>query len=127
MKVTGITVELMVMDVDSSVEFYRDVLGFNLLAREDDDGKSYWAKMELNGFSLSFKAEDRMKSEVAFMREQSIGGSTALCFQVEDLEGYHGKVETQCEMLNLPHPTPCGATQFSMKDNSGYILTFERF
>ncbi len=128
MKVTEILLELMVKDVDASVQFYQQVLGFEVLASEQtNDGATYWAKLKLNNFVLSFKEEQRLKNEEASFRGLEVGGSMAICFQVQDLEAYHGQVHTQCQLLNHPHLTPCGATQFSMRDNSGYIIIIERF
>ena len=127
MKVNGIVLELMVKDVEKTIRFYKQVLQFELVTSEKEKDKMYWAMMVLNGFFLSFKEEQKLKREVGFMKDQTIGGSTAICFQVEELEEFHTKVNKACEVLNHPHVTAYEATQFSMKDNNGYILTFERF
>ncbi len=127
MKVNGIVLELMVKDVEKTIRFYQQVLGFELAASERDKDKMYWAMMVLNGFFLSFKEEQTLKREVDFMKDRTIGGSTAICFQVDGLEEFHSKVNKACEVLNHPHTTVYDATQFSMKDNNGYILTFEKF
>ena len=127
MKVKEIVIELMVKDVDASVHFYNEVLGFKLLASEEDNGRKYWAKLNLHDFHISMKEESRIKNEVPFLKDREIGGTTALCFQVDNLEEYHERVNNKCILLDHPHITPCGSMQFSMKDNNGYILTFERF
>jgi len=128
MKVSEILLELMVTDVDASVQFYRQVLGFTVVASEQNEaGATYWAKMQLQHFIISFKEEQRLKNEEESFQGLPVGGSMAICFQVEDLEAYHGQVQHQCRLLNHPHLTPCGATQFSMRDNSGYIIIIERF
>ncbi|WP_185154099.1 glyoxalase/bleomycin resistance/extradiol dioxygenase family protein [Fulvivirga sp. M361] len=127
MKVNQIAIELIVRDVAETVEFYQSTLGFELLVSEEEEGKMYWAKLEMKGFYVSFKEEQRLKKEVDFMKDHPIGGSIAICLQVEDLTGFYNKVSEACELLDHPHLTPCGATQFSMKDNNGYIITVERF
>ena len=117
----------MVPDVDQTVYFYHKVIGFELLAQEEDAGGSiYWALICLNGFKISFKDELRMKKEVPYLKETQVGSSAAICFKVDDLEGYWEKTKNQCDLLDHPHITPCGSTQFSMKDLHGYLLTFER-
>ena len=127
MKVNQIALELMVRDVAETVEFYKSALGFELLMSEEEEGKMYWAKLGMKEFYVSFKEEQRLKREVDFMKDQFIGGSIAICLQVEDLTGFHNKVSEACDLLDHPHLTPCGATQFSMKDNNGYIVTVEKF
>ncbi len=128
MEVSEIIVELMVKDVDATVSFYREALGFQLLASEQDSaGRSYWAKMSFEGFLISFKEELRLKQECEFMREKEVGGSMSICVVVEEIELLHARFEEKFLLLDHPHLTPCGATQFSLMDNNGYILTFMRF
>ena len=126
--INEITIELMVPRVEQSVHFYQEVLGFELLAKEEEDQAGiYWALMSLNGFRVSFKEERRMKKEVEYLKDSKIGSSAAICFRVDDLEGHWEKIKYKYDLLNHPHITPCGSTQFSMKDLNGYLLTFERF
>ncbi|MEM6829158.1 MAG: VOC family protein [Bacteroidota bacterium] len=127
MNVNQILLELMVVDVDQTIDFYEQVLGFELLLSEQENGSTYWAKMRKGAFTLTFKEEGRLKNELVFLKNQPVGGSVAICLLVDDLEGYHQMVKDTCDMLDHPHITPCGSTQFSMLDNNGYILTFERF
>ncbi|MEM7549901.1 MAG: VOC family protein [Bacteroidota bacterium] len=127
MKATEIVLELMVKDVQETIQFYSEILEFELEAKEEDNGKLYWAKLSNHGFSISLKEEGRLKSEEEFMKEYKVGGSFSLCFQVDDLEHQYERVKVKCELFNHPHLTPCGATQFSMKDNNGYVINFERF
>ena len=73
----------MVKDVDATIRFYHDILGFELLTREKEEDQTYWAKMSLLEFSLSFKEENRLRREVTFMKDRPIGGSTArsICWE----------------------------------------------
>lgn len=131
MSVNQVILELMVHNVDETIDFYQNALDFELEACEKDgDDRTYWAKMSYNGFMISFKEAERLKDEVVFMRDVSVGSSTALCIQLgedESLESYYQELETKFRLLDHPHLTPCGATQFSMRDNNGYVLTFEKF
>lgn len=120
-----IVLELMVEDVGRSMGFYREVLGFQLLAQEAAEGKTYWAKLELNGFLISFKSREKAAEESPFLLAGPPGGSLSICLQVPDIREAYAEVERQCELLDFPHLTPCGSTQFSLKDPDGYVLTFE--
>ena len=128
MKVSEIILELMVKDVEETLSFYQDILGFELLANEvDADGRIYWAKLQFNNFLISFKDEKRLKEESEFMRGRQIGGGIAICIVVDDINTIHNDYSKKFRMLDHPHITPCGATQFSIQDNSGYVITFEKF
>ena len=64
MKVTGALVELMVADVEISAGFYKRVLAFSLVAEEPENGRKYWALIDLKGFKISFKEAGRLLEEV---------------------------------------------------------------
>ena len=123
----SVVVELMVKDIEETIGFYKNILGFKLLVKEDHDGKLEWAKMNLNGFQVSFKPAYKMKQEVPFLKEANMGGSLSVCIGVDDLLGNYKRIQKQFELLDDPHLTPCGSTQFSMLDPNGYIITFEQF
>lgn len=123
----GVVVELMVNDIQNTISFYEEILGFRLLVKEDHDGKLEWAKMELDNFQISFKPAYKMKKEVPYFKNTSMGGTLSVCIAVDDLTGYYERIKKQFELLDYPHLTPCGSTQFSMLDPNGYVITFEQF
>ncbi len=128
MKIKGIITELMVRNVGESVNFYEQVLGFRLIASDKEYDEIYWALMQRNDFLLSFKDAQRQKAEASFMQERKIGGTVSLCFRLDEpLRPFYDRIVRHCQTLNHPHITPCGANEFSMRDPSGYILTFEQF
>ena len=128
MNVNGIVLELMVVDVSETIDFYDKALGFALEASERDQaGRVYWAKMSFGHFVVSFKDEQRVKGESLFMKERQVGGGIAICILVEEINDLYVQLQRRFDMLDHPHLTPCGATQFSLLDNNGYVITFERF
>ena len=126
MKVKKSTVELTVANLSSSLEFYRHMLGFTLLASDQEDGQTYWALIQLDGFQMSLKQEEKQKQESFFLQRRDIGGTMLLCFEVEDIQSTYQQIKEKFDTLNLPHLTPCGATDFSMLDPDGYVITFQQ-
>lgn len=112
-----ITTELMVSNAQKTFEFYQLILGFEPVATEVEHGKLDWAKMELNGFHLSFKETSKPVQT----------GSFHLNVDVADIMETYEVVKAKMETLDSPHITPCGATSFSIKDPSGYQINFEMF
>ena len=127
MEYKGFVLELMVKNVSESVDFYTDILGFELVADEKENGMTYWAQLRLSDFILSLKEEDRIKKEVEFMKDRKAGGGAIICIQLREIEEFYTQLEEKCRVLNHPHLTPCGATEFSMQDNNGYVITFEKY
>ncbi len=117
MRPNHITTELMVSNAQKTFDFYKLILGFKPIAEEVEDGKLDWAKMERDGFFLSFK-ETRNPLQTA---------SFHLNVDVSDIMTTYTEVKAKMETLDSPHITPCGATSFSVKDPSGYTINFEMF
>lgn len=125
MKVKNSNVELTVKNLETSINFYQNMVGFKLVASDEEDGKIYWALLDFDGFSLSLKEDHKQRLESPFLEGRSIGGTMLLCFEVEDIQVAYAAIKSKFETLNRPHLTPCGATDFSMQDPDGYIITFQ--
>lgn len=126
MHVTTTSIELMVDDVPLTLSFYQQVLGAKVLAQEEESGLLYWALVDLAGTRVSFKNAVRLRKEATFFRDTTVGGAIALCLNVDDLQASYAFVQQACDTLDHPHLTPCGGKQFSLKDNNGYVITFEQ-
>lgn len=126
MQIKGAIVELMVQNVDQSIHFYQEVLGFSLVASDQENAVIYWAELELGHFRLALKDEAKQRKEAVFFRHTPIGASASLCFIVDDINIAYAKVKQQFQTLNYPHLTPCGIREFSMKDLDGYVITIEQ-
>ena len=119
-------VELTVQDVGRSLYFYQGILGFEKIMEDQEQDRIYWVLLGLNGFQLSLKEEEKQRQEAPFLQGQPRGGSMLLCFQVNDIQATYAHILQHCQTLNHPHLTPCGATDFSMRDLDGYVLTFQQ-
>ena len=71
----GLTCSLGVTDLDRSVAFYRDVLGFSLLYRRDDIA---WCELETG--------VEKVNVGLAAREEAGGAGGATLTFGVEDIE-----------------------------------------
>ncbi len=126
MEVNSIVLEYVVNNLEESIEFYKDILGFELLMWEKEEEEMYWAKLKKGSFELSLKQRARINEELPFMKEVVTGGTITMVLQVDNVLEAYEKVSQQCQLLNYPHLTPCGATDFSMKDPNGYFITIEQ-
>lgn len=120
-----ITPNLMVTDVDETVAFYQDVLGFNVqdsVPRED--GKLQWAMMGREKAVIMFQEQTNIAEEYPAFKNQSPGGTLVLFTVMEGLDTYFERVRQQADILKEPYTTFYGMKEFQIKDNNGYILTF---
>ena len=130
---TTLTPNLMSENVNQSVIFYRDRLGFRFLAgvlTEGDamagefsaDSPLQWAMLGRDGAQLMFQLRSSMAREYASFKDAPLGASATIYIEVADLDdllaGLGGDVETV-----LPdHVTFYGMREMWIRDNNGYII-----
>ncbi|HKL19924.1 MAG TPA: VOC family protein [Halalkalibaculum sp.] len=126
-KFKSITANLMVEDVDKTVSFYKDVLGFTLeMSVPRDDGKLQWAMVTRDAVELMLHEKGNLLQEVPQLRGSKMGGSLILFIEIEGFDHLYKTVEKHKELdfIKEPHTTFYGMKEFTIRDLNGYILTF---
>jgi catechol 2,3-dioxygenase-like lactoylglutathione lyase family enzyme len=118
---------LAVADVEVSVSFYRDRLGFELEASYDDPP---YATLALAGARLSLaeqgqEAEDRPRVTMAVPEDRS-RLPVALVLEVTDCRGAYEELRTAgVEFLAEPYSPPWGGARCFAVDPDGYLVELE--
>lgn len=126
-KFKSITANLMVDDVDKTVSFYEDILGFTLeMSVPRDDGKLQWAMITRGAVELMLHEKENMLEEVPQLEGSRMGGSLTLFIEIEGLDQLYTSVKkhSKIKFLKEPHITFYGMKEFTICDPNNYILTF---
>jgi catechol 2,3-dioxygenase-like lactoylglutathione lyase family enzyme len=119
---------LAVADVERSVAFYRDVLGFEVEATYDAPP---YVTLVVAGARLSLAeqghpAEDRPGVEMAAPVDPS-QANVVLVIEVEDARAVHAKLEAKgARFLAEPYEPPWGGCRFFCIDPDGYLVEIEQ-
>lgn len=117
-----------VPDVDTTIAYYRDVLGFELDWAIDhyDSGRNTFASVNWFGATLKLVDPGEPVSDVA---RSLLGAGMAFSFEDEavDIDGYferlkHRGVDIVLEIADQPS----GHRSFHIRDLNGYHLAFSR-
>ncbi len=126
--VTRAGVILAVADVERSVAFYRDLMGFAVDALYDDPP---YASLSRAGMRLSLAeqghaAEDR--PGVTMVAPPDPGeAAVVLVLEVADCLAVHGELAARgAEMLAPPFSPPWGGHRFFVRDPDGYLVEVEQ-
>jgi uncharacterized glyoxalase superfamily protein PhnB len=130
-----LTPNLMVKDVKETVEFYKNILGFELVMAvpETQDGvlteiptdkKVVYALVKNNSVEIMFQTEKSLKDDVPAFANVHIGASISLYVEVENLEDFYSKAKDKVEIVKDLFTTWYGMKEFYIRDNNGYILCF---
>jgi uncharacterized glyoxalase superfamily protein PhnB len=120
LRLRAATPSLTVNDIDKSLTWYRDVLGFTLKERWEDKGKLLGVELVAGGVSFYLGQDDWQKG-----RHRTKGvGFRIYCSTVQDVDGLAARVRARGgQLLDEPHDESWGGRAFAVVDPDGFKIT----
>lgn len=119
-----VTPNLMVKDVQQTVAFYHQHLGFNTLTTVPEQAPFSFALVQAGEVQLMFQEEHSLKEEYPVLNTTQPGPGLTLYIKVQDVQQLYGQLKDRVKVLKTPHKMFYGATEFAIQDNNGFVLTF---
>lgn len=116
-----------VFDVPTSLQFYRDLLGFSEVAKSGQGDDVGWAWLRHGGnacLMLNTAYDDERPARPDPARVE-VHGDTILCFSCEDLEAAHAFLVGHGVRADPPKVAPYGMKQLYATDPDGYKVCFQ--
>jgi len=88
-----------------------------------EEGEFVWVMMTCGKVSFMFQTFESLGSELPEISREN-GGSLLLYIQIKDIRQFHDRIKGKVKVIKGLEKTFYGATEFSILDNNGYILTF---
>jgi uncharacterized glyoxalase superfamily protein PhnB len=118
----SISPNIFVSDINLTIDFYKQ-LGFNVVMTVPDQGEFVWAMMICDSVTFMFQTFDSLGSELPAISRKN-GGSLLLYIQTKGIRKFYDQIKDKVNIIKGIEKTFYGATEFSIKDINGYILTF---
>ena len=115
---------LIVKDVNRSVDFYVNQLGFVMLFSVPDKGTFNWAMVQRGNVTLMFQTLESIKEDLPSLDIKQEGRAGTFYIKVKGLDALMEAVEGKVKMAVELRTTFYGAREFAVKDPDGYILMF---
>lgn len=113
---------LNVEDLEASLDFYRNALGFAVEDRHDADGKPIWALISHGSVRLMLNRPDGADS--ATRRARPSYGETLFYFYVPDARAAHEELGDRGYGPGPLEEQAYGVLEFTLRDPDGYELAF---
>ena len=113
---------IFVKDINKTIEFYKQ-LGFALVMTVPQEGNFNWAMMTCEKVTFMFQTFESLGNELPSIQRQN-GGALLFYIQTKGLRKLYEQVKDKVEVVKGIEKTFYGATEFSIQDVNGYILTF---
>jgi catechol 2,3-dioxygenase-like lactoylglutathione lyase family enzyme len=123
-QLSSLTPNLIVADVERSLAFYRDVLGFSVEDMVPDASPYVFAIVRSGPVELFLNSPGPATKEYPLLAGRPIGGTLTLFIKIA---GIRAAYDTLKERLNVVKPlekTWYGVTEFACTDPDGYVITF---
>lgn len=121
----NITTNLMVADVERSMDFYQNILGLEVVASVPGKNQTLqFAILSKAAITLMLQEKNNLSEEYPILSTEKIQPSITLYITVDDFENFCANLEGQYPIYTAPHTTFYGAKEFAVVDPDGYVLTF---
>ncbi len=110
-------------DMKATLAFYK-LLGFKTTMSVPESGDDLvWAMMVNGSVTLMFQTYESLADELPDI-SRTDGGSLLLYISLKNIRSFFEQIKDKVTVLKGLEKTFYGATEFSIKDNNGYVLTF---
>jgi uncharacterized glyoxalase superfamily protein PhnB len=113
---------IFVNDINQTIEFYKQ-LGFKLITTVPEQPEYVWAMMTCEKVTFMFQTFNSLGNELTAISRQN-GGSLLFYISLKNIRNFFESVKDKVTVLKGLETTFYGATEFSIQDNNGYVLTF---
>lgn len=124
MEMKSLVPVLMVENVKQSVGFYESVLGFEAFVAVPNHDAPEYCVIRRNSISLMLQQRGSLSKEVPFFHSQPTGGTFTLYIIVDEIMSLYNDLKDKVTLVSDLTETFYQSTEFSIIDDSGYVLVF---
>jgi uncharacterized glyoxalase superfamily protein PhnB len=118
----SVSPNIFVTDIQQTIAFYKQ-LGFNVVTTVPEEGDIVWAMMNCGNINFMFQTFESLGNELPTVSRQN-GGSLLFYIKTTEVRNLFDKIKDEVKVIKALETTFYGATEFSIEDNNGYLLTF---
>ena len=127
-EVRGVCVLLQVFDMPTSVRFYRDVLGFEVVQTSPPEGDQFdwgWLRLGESQLMLNTAYEQEFRPAQPDATRIAAHDDTCLYFSAPDVDAVYQHLLAHGIDVQEPTIAPYGTKQLYLHDPDGYSLCFQ--
>ena len=118
----SLTPNIFVRDMNATIAFYKQ-LGFEIVMSVPEKGDCDWAMMRKGEVTFMFQTFKNLGEALPEINRKD-GGSLLFYIRLKGIQAFHDKIKDKAKVIVELNKTFYGATEFSVIDNNGYVLTF---
>jgi catechol 2,3-dioxygenase-like lactoylglutathione lyase family enzyme len=119
-----LTPNLIVSNVERSLAFYRDVLGFAVAFTVPEAPPLVFAAVQSGPVEIFLNAPEAAAAEYPAFKDRPIGGTLTLFIEVAGIRKVHDALNGKVKIVMPLETKWYGMTEFAFEDPDGYLITF---
>ena len=119
-----LTPNLVVANVERSIAFYRDLLGFTVAQTVPDASPFVFASVQSGAVEIFFNAPEPALAEYPAFKDRPIGGTLTLFIEVERVAEAYASLKDRVKVVMPFEKKWYGVTEFAFTDPDGYVITY---
>ncbi len=119
----SLTPNIFVRDMERSITFY-ETLGFQLTMHVPDEKPYVWAMLSCGSVSMMIQSFESLGTELPEIDRTQNGGSLLMYIRTTGIRAFFESIKNKVEVVKGLEKTFYGATEFTVKDADGFLLTF---
>ena len=130
-----LTPNMMVEDVNKTVDFYKNVLGFefvigvpkdsqDIVTAIQIDQKLAFAIVKSNDLEIMFQTKESLGDEIADFAKMNVGGSVTFYIDVADVDKIYENLKDKVTIIQDLNTKFYGKKEFYIRDCNGYVIGF---
>lgn len=113
-----------VKNVQETVQFYTETLGFNLIMSvPSPKGGLQWAMIANGGAMFMFQEMENLLEEYPQLSGRPTLGAITFYVKMKEMKKLYESLQGSGHIVKEMHKTFYGADEFALSDNNGHILT----
>lgn len=122
---TNMTTNLMVESVDIAIAFYKEVLGFSVVASVPGKNDEFqFAILSKDKLMLMVQEKSNFIEEYPILDTLKVRPSVSLYIAVDNFDVLYEEIKSKHPINTELHKSFYGAREFAITDVDGYVLTF---
>jgi uncharacterized glyoxalase superfamily protein PhnB len=128
MKFTDVTPNLIVADIDRSLTFYRDVLGFSVVTTVPDAAPFVFVWLQRDTVKVFLNTAASVQDGMPDLAARPIGGTNTLFMVIEagspaeGIDALYGAVKAKARVVMPIKDQFYGMREFGIEDPDGYVI-----
>jgi len=128
MKFSDVTPNLIVTDIDRSLAFYRDVLGFSVVTSVPEAAPFVFVWVQRDDVNVFLNTVGSVQEMLPDLAARSVGGTNTMFLNIEaattaeGIDALFDLVKSMTRVVMAPKDQFYGMREFGIEDPDGYVI-----